>query len=151
MDKIEKIGELEELEELQTTEEEPKKKRKKGRPKKPLITKKGEIDKRCNNGFGNRPKEEIKELAKKGYAAMKEAKTNRAAPSFKSIFASKLCRATRVKIVNDFIELVQDKEVRVSERIKLFEMLLKVMGEYQETKATVEVNEVDNVIKLEIN
>ena len=56
-----------------------------------------------------------------------------------------------MKIAKEFIDMLTDKDVRVSERIKILEMILKLTGELTDHKTTVEVNEVDNMIKLEIN
>ena len=63
----------------------------------------------------------------------------------------KLTNPVRDKIAKEFIDMLTDKDVRVSERIKILEMILKLTGELTDQKTTVEVNEVDNMIKLEIN
>lgn len=98
--------------------------------------------------FGEDP-EETKALAKKAAAASVLARQTKY--TFKDIMNKKLTNPVRDKIAKEFIDMLTDKDVRVSERIKILEMILKLTGELTDQKTTVEVNEVDNMIKLEIN
>lgn len=98
--------------------------------------------------FGEDP-EETKALAKKAAAASVLARQKKY--TFKDVMNKKLSNPVRDKIAKEFIDMLTDKEVRVSERIKILEMILKLTGELADQKTTVEVNEVDNMIKLEIN
>lgn len=97
--------------------------------------------------FGEDP-EETKALAKKAAAASVLARQKKY--TFKDIMNKKLTNPVRDKIAKEFIDMLTDKDVRVSERIKILEMILKLTGELSDQKTTVEVNEVDNMIKLEI-
>ena len=97
--------------------------------------------------FGEDP-EETKALAKKAAAASVLARQTKY--TFKDIMNKKLTNPVRDKIAKEFIDMLTDKDVRVSERIKILEMILKLTGELTDQKTTVEVNEVDNMIKLEI-
>lgn len=97
--------------------------------------------------FGEDP-EETKALAKKAAAASVLARQKKY--TFKDIMNKKLTNPVRDKIAKEFIDMLTDKDVRVSERIKILEMILKLTGELTDQKTTVEVNEVDNMIKLEI-
>lgn len=110
----------------------------------------GEIvaKKRGGKLFGEDP-EETKALAKKASAASVLARQKKY--TFKDIMNKKLTNPVRDKIAKEFIGMLTDKDVRVSERIKILEMILKLTGELTDQKTTVEVNEVDNMIKLEIN
>lgn len=97
--------------------------------------------------FGEDP-EETKALAKKAAAASVLARQTKY--TFKDIMNKKLTNPVRDKIAKEFIDMLTDKDVRVSERIKVLEMILKLTGDLTDQKTTVEVNEVDNMIKLEI-
>ena len=71
--------------------------------------------------------------------------------SFKDILNQTLTNPIRKKIAKEYIDMVTDKEIKVSERIKILELILKLMGELENNKASVEVSETDNKIKLEIS
>lgn len=92
------------------------------------------------------------ERVKNAKAAQKKSVESREKKySFKDILNQTLTNPIRKKIAKEYIDMVTDKEIKVSERIKILELILKLMGELENNKASVEVSETDNKIKLEIS
>lgn len=56
----------------------------------------------------------------------------------------------RKEVVDAYIGYLTDDTIRISDRIKILELILKVTGEIEHSKAFVEVNDAENKIKLEI-
>lgn len=101
-----------------------------------------------SNLVGGKTKKELSDLGKKANKASQLAREQKT--PIRDILNQTLTNPVRRKIAKEYVEILTDKEVKVSERIKLLELILKLMGELENNKATLEVNEVDNTIKLEI-
>lgn len=105
---------------------------------KPRLTKQGKIDKR----FGE------KVLTSKGGKASVAAREKKY--TFKDLMYTRLTNAKRKEIATYYINKLTDENVRLSERIKILELILKMTGEL-EHKSMVEVEDVDKKITLVIN
>lgn len=105
---------------------------------KPRLTRHGKIDKR----FGE------KVLTSKGGKASVAAREKKY--TFKDLMYTRLTNAKRKEIATYYINKLTDEKVRLSERIKILELILKMTGEL-DNKAMVAVEDTDKKITLVIN
>jgi hypothetical protein len=57
----------------------------------------------------------------------------------------------RKKVVDAYIGYLTDNTIRIADRIKILELILKVTGELDNPKAMLELNQAENKIKLEFS
>lgn len=102
----------------------------------------------CSN-IAKKSKEERVELAKAAQKKSVEAREKKY--TFRDILNQTLTNNVRKNIAKEYIEMITDKNVKVTERIKILELILKLIGELENNKTSVEFNEENSVIKLEIS
>lgn len=57
----------------------------------------------------------------------------------------------RKKVVDAYIGYLTDNTIRIADRIKILELILKVTGELDNPRAMLELNQAENKIKLEFS
>lgn len=103
--------------------------------------------------WGEFTKEERSANGKKGYQKMLEVKEKRKYyKPFSQIFKDHLCTERKNVIVEKYIGVLQDDKVPIQYRIKLLELILRMMGEINNNpQVALEDSDSDKTIKLLIN
>lgn len=84
--------------------------------------------------------EKLKAASAKGNLAKKQRKT------LKEIFQFYLTDEVQENIAQEFIGLLTNKDVRVSDKVKILEIILKTIGEYDASLTKGEFNDMKHIV-----
>ena len=99
-------------------------------------------------GLEKMHKNNCQETGRRGGQISQENKKRR--KGFKQIFEEYLTASKEEEIAKDFIGIITDKSVKVADRIKAFELLLRVTQEL-DTLSKTDLNALKEVIQLKLD